>query len=108
MVNWPAIATNLFDASGNFDSTNPVSPAEAQRFYRILVGGTIVLPPPGRRRKSPRNRRTSLCSPANRPSFFAAASGTAPLAYQWFFNPNTPLAGGDERHAQYCQCAGKQ
>jgi hypothetical protein len=36
---------------------------------------------------------TNLVVLAGQPaSFFAAASGTAPLAYQWFFNPNTPLA----------------
>lgn len=92
MVNWPALATNLFDASGNFDSTNPVSPAEAQRFYRILVGGTIVLPPgtPPEITTQPTNLTVFAGQPA---SFFAAASGTAPLAYQWFFNTNTALAG---------------
>jgi len=91
MVNWPTIATNLFDASGNFDSTNPVSPAEVQRFYRILVGGTIVLPPgtPPEITTQPTNLILLAGQPA---SFFAAASGTAPLAYQWFFNTNTPLA----------------
>jgi hypothetical protein len=35
--NWPAIATNQFDLAGNFDRTNPVSPAEPQRFFAIHV-----------------------------------------------------------------------
>ncbi|MGC3956447.1 MAG: immunoglobulin domain-containing protein [Verrucomicrobiota bacterium] len=90
--NWASIATNLFDASGNFDSTNPVSFAEAQRFYRILVGGSIVQPPgtPPEITLQPTNLIVMAGQSA---SFFSAASGTAPLAYQWFFNTNTPLAG---------------
>lgn len=91
MANWPAIATNLFDASGNFDSTNPVSPADAQRFYRILVGGTISQPPATLPEIT--TQPTNLVVLAGQSaSFFGAASGTAPLAYQWFFNTNTPLA----------------
>lgn len=92
MTSWASIATNLFDASGNFDSTNPVSIAEAQRFYRILVGGTIIQPPgsPPEITTPPTNLVVLAGQPA---AFFGAASGTAPLAYQWFFNTNTPLAG---------------
>jgi hypothetical protein len=93
MTNWPPIATNLFDANGNFDSTNPVSPADAQRFYRLLVGGTILLPPgtPPELTLQPTNLTVLAGQPA---SFYAAASGTAPLAYQWFFNTNTAIAAG--------------
>lgn len=91
MSGWASITTNLFDANGSFDSTNPVSPADAQRFYRILVGGTMVQPPgtPPEITTQPTNLVVLAGQTA---SFFAAAGGTAPLAYQWFFNTNTPLA----------------
>jgi pectate lyase len=90
MNNWPPIATNLFDVSGNFDSTNPVPPNAAQRFYRLLVGGQII--PTG-------DAPTIITQPTNQivlaganVTFNAAANGAAPLAYQWFFNTNTPIA----------------
>jgi len=93
MINWPPIATNLFDASGNFDSTNPVSPSDARRFYRILVGGNIVLPPA----ESPiiTTQPTNLTVLAGQnASFIGTATGTSPLAYQWFFNTTTALPNG--------------
>ncbi len=93
MTNWPAIATNLFDASGNFDSTNPISPSDAQRFYRILVGGQIAQPPTSP--PSITTQPTNLTVLAGQTAtFIGAASGTAPLAYQWYFNASAPLANG--------------
>jgi pectate lyase len=93
MTNWPPVATNRFDANGNFDSTNPASPADAQRFYRLLVGGTILLPPGDvpEITLQPTNLTVLAGQPA---SFYAAASGTVPLVYQWFFNTNTAIAAG--------------
>ncbi len=32
---WPAIYTNRFDASGGFDTTNSISPAATQGFFRV-------------------------------------------------------------------------
>jgi len=37
ITSWPRVATSLFDASGNFTVTNPLSPGFNQRFYRIQV-----------------------------------------------------------------------
>jgi glucose/arabinose dehydrogenase len=34
---WPAVATGLFDSSGNFNVTNPLNPSLRQRFYRVQV-----------------------------------------------------------------------
>ncbi len=34
---WPIIATNQFDPAGNFDCTNTVLPADAQRYYSVRV-----------------------------------------------------------------------
>jgi hypothetical protein len=37
VVNWESVATNLFDASGNFTFTNTVDPLDVLRFYRIQL-----------------------------------------------------------------------
>jgi hypothetical protein len=39
--NWPSLAAHSFDATGNFDSTNPVALGSSQQFFRLLVGGTL-------------------------------------------------------------------
>ena len=89
MGNWASIATNLFDANGNFDATNLVSPGTAQRFYRILVGGAIVQPPgtPPELTTMPTNLTVLAGQSA---AFYGAATATTPLTYQWFFNTTTP------------------
>ena len=35
LTNWSRIATNQFNASGNFNLTNPIDPATLQKFYRL-------------------------------------------------------------------------
>lgn len=92
LANWPAVATNLCDGNGNFAVTNPVPPGEAQRFYRLLVGGTISQPP-GTAPEITLQPTNLTVLAGETASFYAAANGSAPLAYQWFFNTNTPLAG---------------
>jgi hypothetical protein len=37
VTSWPPVATGLFDSSGNFTVTNPISPGFKQHFYRIQV-----------------------------------------------------------------------
>ena len=37
LLNWTFIATNQFNATGNFNFTNPVSPGEPQKFYRLQL-----------------------------------------------------------------------
>ena len=37
LVNWVALLTNQFDASGNFTFTNSMSPSVPVRFYRLSV-----------------------------------------------------------------------
>ena len=34
---WAALATNAFDANGNFHVTNAIIPATPQRFYRLQL-----------------------------------------------------------------------
>ena len=89
--NWPSIAAHAFDLSGNFDSTNPVTPGLAQQFFRLLVGDTN---PPAASAPSITNQPQSLAlaigATAN---FLVGASGTAPLSYFWSFNTNTSVGG---------------
>lgn len=37
LASWELVATNLFDAAGNFSFTNAVNPVDTQRYYRIQV-----------------------------------------------------------------------
>jgi uncharacterized protein with beta-barrel porin domain len=39
VAQWAFILTNTFDASGNFNCTNPFSAGTPQKFYRLLVPG---------------------------------------------------------------------
>jgi len=91
MNSWSAIATNLFNGSGNFDATNPVAPGEVARFYRLILGGdttpsltapTITLQPTNQTATAGQNV-----------TFHSSVSGSATLAYQWFFNASNVLAG---------------
>ena len=36
MTQWTPVATNLFDDTGNFRFTNPITPGVLRRFYRLL------------------------------------------------------------------------
>lgn len=86
---WSAIATNFFDTNGNFDCTNPVSPADLQRFYRLLVGGQIPPPPVAPSiTTQPTNITVTVGQNA---TFSVVAAGDPTLFYQWYFNTNTLL-----------------
>jgi hypothetical protein len=37
LTNWTVLATNTFDAAGNFSFTNPASPNTPQQFYRLQM-----------------------------------------------------------------------
>jgi autotransporter-associated beta strand protein len=37
LATWPRIATNVFDASGNFSAAIPIDPSAANRFFTILA-----------------------------------------------------------------------
>lgn len=78
---WTAIATNAFDAGGNFDSTNAVPGSGSQSFFRLLLGGQLAVAP---MITSQPSNLTALVG-QNAP-FQVTASGSAPLHYQWYFN----------------------
>ncbi len=108
---WSAIHSNTFSGTGTFDCTNPVNTALAQAYFRLRTGNssgttnppatnaapTIITPP--------QNQTVSVGGTA---VFSVAASGSAPLRYQWFFtnaaspgatNSSLTLTGVTTNHA---------
>ena len=86
-TNWPVVATNSFDASGNFALTNPIDGGE--KFYRLRIPA-----PPAPVSPSISNPPVSLTvTQGQTAAFSVTADGTAPLGYQWYFNTNTMLSG---------------
>ncbi len=88
--NWPVVATNTFDANGNFALTNPLQPGVGAQFYRVRIPGATV----------PVSGPSILSQPLSvtvtqgqSAAFNVTAAGTAPLSYQWYFNTNTSLSG---------------
>ena len=89
--NWPSIADRAFDASGNFDSTNPVTPGLVGQFFRLLVGATN---PPAFAAPSISTQPQSLIVAVGASTnFLVGANGSAPLNYFWSRNTNTPVGG---------------
>ncbi len=90
MDQWTLLAKYYFDASGNFDCTNPLPNGSLQKFYRLQVGNLPALPVAPVITNQPQDRTVGEGQNA---TFTIKASGTAPLNYQWYFNTNTLLAG---------------
>ncbi len=89
--NWTAIATLAFDANGNFDSTNLVTPGLSQRFFRLITGGTNQSASTAPSiTNQPQSLIVAVGATAN---FLVGASGAAPLNYFWSLNTNTPVGG---------------
>lgn len=93
--NWPTLAFHTFDAGGNFDSTNPISAGASQQFFRLLVGGTIPIPPAAPLITNQPQSLTVIAGVTT--NLFVGATGTAPLVYQWFFDTTTPVGGNSNR-----------
>lgn len=89
LTNWLSIATNLFDVSGHFDCTNPVSPSDTERFYRVKVGGTnaVSIEAP-----SITNQPQAQIVLEGQAAVFSVGATGNPLNYQWYFNTNSPLS----------------
>jgi hypothetical protein len=87
---WPAIGSNTFDGFGAFASTNPITLIEGQRFYSIRSGTNTSPPVPEAPEITDQPENLVLNEGADA-AFTVAATGTAPLAYQWWFNA-APLA----------------
>ncbi len=87
---WTLLATNTFDADANFACTNPLPLSSPQQFYRLQVGDLPEIPVAPAITNQPQSRTVGGGATAN---FTVGASGTAPLHYQWYLNPDTLLAG---------------
>jgi 6,7-dimethyl-8-ribityllumazine synthase len=91
LSNWFCIATNQFDASGNFECTFPISPFDSQRFYRVWYGSPgPVNPVTPSISTQPQDQSVVQGQTAN---FNVVASGTAPLTYQWYYDSSIPISG---------------
>ncbi len=84
---WGAVASGNFNNAGEFDLTNAIAPGPAQGFFALRVGGAASLPP--QITLQPTNQTVWVGETA---TFAVAATGSAPLGYQWFFN-DAPLPG---------------
>lgn len=86
-TNWPTIATNTFDGTGSFATTQALQPGA--QFFRIRTA-----PAAGPVSPSFLSQPVSLTVTQGQTAVFSAlAEGTVPLAYQWYFNTNTLLGG---------------
>jgi pectate lyase len=88
---WSPLATNQFAGDGTFISAIPFDASTPQRFFRLVVlsgGGPPPSPP-----AITAHPADQTVSAGDTVTFSVVASGTPPLAYQWYFNTNTPLAG---------------
>ena len=85
---WAVVGSNVFYGAGLFDATNPVSAAASQWFYRLRVGGSpgVTNPPSGTPPSIITPPQSNSVSVGGTAVFSVAATGSAPLRYQWFFN----------------------
>lgn len=89
---WWAVANSTFDGSGNFVCTNPVYSPDSQLFYAVLVGGQA--PPRGFAPVITNPPMDQTVTAGQTATFTVGATGTEPLAYQWYFNTDTVPGGG--------------
>jgi len=88
---WPVLATDPFDANGNFSFIDAVTPDVLQKFYAIRVNTNAPAATPPTITTQPQDT-TNLVG--NTATFTVAASGTAPLFYQWYLNSSSPVSNG--------------
>jgi hypothetical protein len=87
---WSLVSKHSFDVDGRFVCTNPMPPV-AQQFYRLQIGN--LPPPPPTAPVITNQPQPRTAAEGDSTSFTVGAFGTAPLSYQWFFAPATPLGG---------------
>ena len=87
---WSSIGSFNFDASGNFDVTNPVPDETDMEFFALHVTDISTNTPPFIT-SQPSDQIVQLGQGA---SFSVTADGSHPLFYQWHFNTNTVLSAG--------------
>jgi hypothetical protein len=95
---WPSVGTNVFDAAGNFTSTNPIPLGEPQRFYAIRSGTNTSAPVPDAPEITDQPENLTLTEGQDA-GFAVAVTGTAPLLYQWYFGSAPILNGTNATYA---------
>ncbi len=88
-VNWQLLASGLVASNGLVQFTDTSTATNPQLFYRLALPSAFPTAPS--LTQSPASR-TVLAGQAF--TFTAAATGSEPLNYQWFFHTNTLLASG--------------
>jgi|GEM_PF-926216 len=88
-TNWPVLATNYFDANGDFALTHPLQAGAGAQFYRLRMGASAPVVSP-----FDLSGPSSLTVTQGQTAVFGiTANGSAPFSYQWFYNTNTLLSG---------------
>jgi len=85
-INWPVLATNQFDSSGNFALTNPLVAGAGQHYFRLQVPPPPVPMIPPSITLQPTN---VVVTAGGQAVLSVTAAGSPVLWYQWFFNSNT-------------------
>lgn len=89
---WNVVGSNVFSGSGSFELTNSPAAGWKAAYYCLRVGsgsgdgGTNLIPPSIT--SQPQSQSAAVGQSA---LFSVAASGSAPLNYQWYFN-SSPLS----------------
>ena len=81
---WTPVATNAFDAAGNFETTRPLPPDASRAFFCHVLGGSLPTAPAITTQPADRTVLAGQDAP-----FLVAATGTEPLGYQWFLDGQT-------------------
>jgi len=89
-TNWPAVATNNFDANGSFVLTNPLVAGADGQFFRLRLAPPVVPMVPPEITTQPSNVTVTA---GGSTAFTVEANGSPVLRYQWYFNTNVVLAG---------------
>ncbi|MDW8308060.1 MAG: immunoglobulin domain-containing protein [Verrucomicrobiales bacterium] len=78
---WSVVATGTFNSAGECVMTNAIVPGLTQQFFALRLSGVTLVPP--QITLHPTNQTVLVGGTA---VLAAAATGSAPLSWQWFFN----------------------
>jgi hypothetical protein len=90
IAEWNTIGTHNFNASGNFNVTNPVPEGTDNEYFVVRVSSSSTNTPPSIT-SQPADQMVLVGQNA---TFNVTAIGSVPLNYQWYFNTNTALSAG--------------
>lgn len=88
LTNWSVVASNNFDANGNFVITSSIAAGPSAQFYRVRIGTSAPVVAP-----VITTQPTNETVLAGQNAVFIAAATPATVDYQWYFNTGMALAG---------------